>query len=53
MNIASDRDSCPYALTHTAHTHIGSLCANPLAQQDHPKILSAINLAGNSKPAIR
>ena len=52
-NHASYREDSPYAPTHIAHSHIGSLHTHLLALQDYPKILSAINLAGKSKPAIR
>ena len=37
---------------HYITSHIGSLHSHSLAVQDYPKIFSAINLAGNSKPAI-
>ena len=37
---------------HYITSHIGSLHPYSLAVQDYPKIFSAINLAGNSKPAI-
>lgn len=37
---------------HHTTSHIVSLHTNPLALQDYPKIFSAMNLAGNSKPAI-
>ena len=52
-NIASLGKYNPYALAHHPHAHIGSLHANTLALQDYPKILSAINRAGKSSPAIR
>ena len=42
-----------YAPTHNPHTPIGSLHPYSLALQDYPKTLSAINLAGKSKPAIK
>ena len=37
---------------HYITSYIGSLHSHSLAVQDYPKIFSAINLAGNSKPAI-
>ena len=40
------------APTHYITSHIGSLHSHSLALQDYPKIFSAMNLAGNSKPAI-
>ena len=40
------------APTHYITSYIGSLHSHSLAVQDYPKIFSAINLAGNSKPAI-
>ena len=38
---------------HHITSHIGSLHPHSLAVQDYPKIFSAINLAGNRKPAMR
>ena len=37
---------------HYITSHIGSFHPHSLALQDYPKIFSAINLAGNNKPAI-